>query len=82
MEREKRELIALQFFHKTNFLILCYYWQKLKFWSLMLYRILVINPKYEKTKIAVYENEQEIFLKTIYHSSDDLIPYKKVCDQM
>lgn len=48
----------------------------------MLYRILVINPKYEKTKIAVYENEQEIFLKTIYHSSDDLIPYKKVCDQM
>lgn len=48
----------------------------------MLYRILVINPKYEKTKIAVYENEQEIFLKTIYHNADDFIPFKKVCDQL
>ena len=47
----------------------------------MKYRILVINPGSTSTKIAVYENENEIFLKTIRHSADDLIPFKKISDQ-
>ena len=44
-------------------------------------RILVINPGSTSTKIAVFENEKEIFSKAIRHSSDELKPFKRIIDQ-
>nr|WP_312578567.1 butyrate kinase [Sedimentibacter sp.] len=44
-------------------------------------RQLIINPGSTSTKIAVYEDENEIFEKTIRHTNDELSGYKKVTDQ-
>src|SRR5690554_157165 len=43
--------------------------------------ILVINPGSTSTKIAIYQQERVIFLKTIRHSSDVLRKYKRITDQ-
>ncbi len=45
------------------------------------FRILVINPGSTSTKIAVYENEQEIFVDTIRHQVDELEQFVQVADQ-
>ncbi|WP_108652539.1 butyrate kinase [Dongshaea marina] len=44
-------------------------------------KILAINPGGMSTKIAVYENERELFCKSIGHSMAELAPFKKVADQ-
>jgi butyrate kinase len=46
------------------------------------YRILSINPGSTSTKIAVYENDREILRQTVNHSAEDLVPYKKMVDQL
>lgn len=46
-----------------------------------LIKILAINPGSTSTKIAVYHNDQSIFLKTIRHSAGDLEKFKKITDQ-
>ncbi|HID15800.1 MAG TPA: butyrate kinase, partial [Candidatus Atribacteria bacterium] len=46
-----------------------------------MYKILAINPGATSTKIAVYEDENEIFSKTIYHSNEEISRFKKVSDQ-
>ena len=46
-----------------------------------LVRILVINPGSTSTKIAIYENTICIFLKTLYHSVEDLSAYPSLSDQ-
>ncbi|SDF51164.1 butyrate kinase [Sporomusa acidovorans] len=46
------------------------------------YKILTINPGSTSTKIAVYENEQELFRKTIDHDLEELSKYKVVADQL
>ena len=43
--------------------------------------ILAINPGSTSTKIAVYQEEEEIFVKNIKHSSDDLSDFKIITDQ-
>lgn len=45
------------------------------------YRILVINPGSTSTKIAVFDNEQEIMTRTLRHSAEELKPYTRVADQ-
>ena len=45
------------------------------------YRILVINPGSTSTKIAVFDNEKEVFSRTLRHSTEELQPYKQVADQ-
>ncbi len=45
------------------------------------YRILAINPGSTSTKIAVYQNEEAIFLKTLRHSTEELSKFDKVTDQ-
>lgn len=45
------------------------------------YTLLVINPGSTSTKIAIYENYQEKFVKNIEHSSDELSQYKLVAEQ-
>ena len=44
----------------------------------MSYRILAINPGSTSTKIAVYDNEKQILVKSIDHKVEDLEKYDKV----
>jgi butyrate kinase len=44
-------------------------------------KILAINPGSTSTKIAVFEDEKNIFSKTITHTMDELKQYKKIYDQ-
>lgn len=45
------------------------------------YKILAINPGSTSTKIAVFRNNKNIFLKNIKHSVDDLAKFKTIADQ-
>lgn len=44
-------------------------------------RILVINPGSTSTKIAIYQQEKVIFLKTIKHAPEVLKKFEKITDQ-
>ena len=44
-------------------------------------KVLVINPGSTSTKIALYENENPIFTKSISHSADEIKKYDKISDQ-
>ena len=46
-----------------------------------MYRILAINPGSTSTKIAVFENRDQIFVTTIRYSLEELSGYKNVIDQ-
>lgn len=46
-----------------------------------IFRILSINPGSTSTKIAVYENENEIFEKTLRHSNEELAPFEDIFSQ-
>jgi len=46
------------------------------------YRILSINPGSTSTKIAVYENEIELFQKTVGHNAAELAQYGSMVDQL
>lgn len=45
------------------------------------YKILAINPGSTSTKIAVYEDENMLFSKSINHSASELENYKSITDQ-
>lgn len=45
------------------------------------YRILVINPGSTSTKIAIYDNEKEIFEVTLRHSLEEISKFDKIYDQ-
>ena len=45
------------------------------------FRILVINPGSTSTKIAVFEDEEEVFSRSINHSKLELEPFARVWDQ-
>ncbi|KUO74113.1 MAG: butyrate kinase [Clostridia bacterium BRH_c25] len=47
----------------------------------MEYKILVINPGSTSTKIALYEDEKEVFTKTLNHSAEEVEKYNKVQEQ-
>ncbi len=44
-------------------------------------KILVINPGSTSTKMAVFEDEKPVFVKTLRHSVDELVHYPRVIDQ-
>ena len=44
-------------------------------------KILVINPGSTSTKMAVFEDERPVFVKTLRHSVDELVHYPRVIDQ-
>ena len=44
-------------------------------------KVLAINPGSTSTKIAVYENDKEIFIKTLRHTSEELKDFKKITDE-
>lgn len=45
-------------------------------------RILAINPGSTSTKIAVYHNEDPVFVKNIKHSREEIDQYDSVADQL
>lgn len=45
-------------------------------------KILVINPGSTTTKIAVYDNDRAVMVKSIAHSADELLPFERVTDQI
>lgn len=47
----------------------------------MSFKILAINPGSTSTKIALYEDEKEIFCKTLDHPAEEIEKYNKVKDQ-
>jgi butyrate kinase len=46
-----------------------------------MHRILVVNPGSTSTKVAVYEDEQPLFVETLRHSSDQLAAFGHILDQ-
>jgi butyrate kinase len=46
-----------------------------------MHRLLVINPGSTSTKVAVYEDEQPLFVETLRHSSHELDAFPHVLDQ-
>ena len=47
----------------------------------MAYKLLIINPGSTSTKIGVYEDEKEIFVETLRHSSDEIAKYDSIFEQ-
>ena len=47
-----------------------------------MYRILTINPGSTTTKIAIFEEEHEVFREKIVHSAKELAPFPEVQDQL
>ena len=47
----------------------------------MSFKILAINPGSTSTKIALYEDEKEIFVTTLNHPAEEIEKYSKVQDQ-
>lgn len=45
------------------------------------YKILALNPGSTSTKIALYEDEKEIIVKTLDHSAEEIEKYEKIVDQ-
>ncbi len=45
------------------------------------HKILVINPGSTSTKIAVFEQEEAVFLKNIKHTAEELKPFKSITEQ-
>lgn len=45
------------------------------------YKILAINPGSTSTKIALYEDEKEVFVKTLDHPIEEIEKYDKIVDQ-
>ncbi len=46
------------------------------------YRILSVNPGSTSTKVAVFENEKQVFLKNISHEAEQLKEFKDVQNQL
>jgi butyrate kinase len=46
-----------------------------------MHRLLVINPGSTSTKVAVYEDEQPLFVETLRHSSQEIAAFAHILDQ-
>ena len=47
----------------------------------MSYKLLIINPGSTSTKLAIYEDEKEVFTETLRHSSEEIGKFKYVLQQ-
>lgn len=47
----------------------------------MTYKILAINPGSTSTKIAIYEDERELFTTSLEHSPEEIEKYDSIQDQ-
>lgn len=48
---------------------------------MQVYRILAINPGSTSTKIAIYDNDKEVFETTLRHPAEEINKYEKIYDQ-
>lgn len=48
----------------------------------MSYKLLIINPGSTSTKIGVYEDEKEVLVETLRHSSDEIGNFKGIFEQL
>ena len=48
----------------------------------MTYKLLIINPGSTSTKIGVYEDEKEVLVETLRHSSDEIGKFEGIFDQL
>ncbi|EGT3606409.1 butyrate kinase [Clostridium perfringens] len=48
----------------------------------MEYKLLIINPGSTSTKIGVYEGEKEVLEETLRHSSEEILKYDTIFDQL
>lgn len=46
-----------------------------------MYKILALNPGSTSTKIALYHDDKEQFVKNIHHSNEELAGYEKISEQ-
>lgn len=46
------------------------------------FRILAVNPGSTSTKIALFDNDDEVFSETINHAAEDLKVFKEIQDQL
>ncbi|PVX52074.1 butyrate kinase [Balneicella halophila] len=46
-----------------------------------MYKILAINPGSTSTKIAIYHDDKEQFVKNIHHSNEELAKFKRISNQ-
>ncbi|MBO4391664.1 MAG: butyrate kinase [Lachnospiraceae bacterium] len=46
-----------------------------------MYRILIINPGSTSTKIGVYEDENQVFDKTLRHTTEEIAQFATIADQ-
>lgn len=46
-----------------------------------MFRILAINPGSTSTKIALFQDEKEVFVKNIHHSTEELKDFDKITEQ-
>ena len=44
------------------------------------YRLLVINPGSTSTKVSIFDDEKELFEKSIFHDAPVLLRYPQVND--
>ena len=47
----------------------------------MAFRLLIINPGSTSTKIGVYEDEKQIFEKTLRHSAEEIGQFETIYSQ-
>ena len=45
------------------------------------YKLLIVNPGSTSTKIGVYEDEKELFVETLRHSTEEISKYDTIFDQ-
>lgn len=48
----------------------------------MSYKLLIINPGSTSTKIGVYEDEKEVLVETLRHSSEEICKFDGIYDQL
>lgn len=48
----------------------------------MVYRQLILNPGSTSTKVAIYDNDKPVFVRSITHTNHDLAPYPALNDQL
>ena len=46
-----------------------------------MYKLLIVNPGSTSTKVAVFNDKEQVFKKNIKHSVEDLAKFDKIADQ-
>ena len=44
-------------------------------------KLLILNPGSTSTKLAVFEDEEPLFIESIVHTPEELAPFDRVADQ-